>query len=152
MNANTATGIIHHLERGSCPNAPLNREKLWRIVRERDPHGVISKHLLEWEGSVERKLEATSQAYDPYNDTWDCCLCNRWFCTKQALDQHLSSPIHQQNLYHCPNSICRKEFTTLAAAVNHMESESCGYRRFNEVQHAMKNNISAMTSSRQIAF
>lgn len=50
-----------------------------------------------------------------------------------SLDQHLNSPIHKQNLYHCPNQKCGKEFVSLAALFNHLESEGCGYMRFEKV-------------------
>ncbi|KAK1676916.1 zinc finger protein [Colletotrichum godetiae] len=103
QTSDTATGLIHHLERGACPSAPLDRDKLYQAVRARDPNG-------------------------------ECYLCHRAFSTLKGLNQHLNSPIHQQKLYHCPNHRCGREFTTLAAAINHLESESCGYMRFKAVQ------------------
>ncbi|KAJ0315170.1 hypothetical protein Brms1b_006283 [Colletotrichum noveboracense] len=86
----TATGLIHHLEQGGCPNAPLNREKLYEAVRRRDPNGVISKKLLTWQGSTTR---------------------------------------------------CGKEFTLLAAVINHLESESCKFMRFDAVQQNVERII-----------
>ncbi|KAJ1564235.1 hypothetical protein HK405_015443, partial [Cladochytrium tenue] len=48
----SATGLCHHLERGSCPKAPqLDRDAIFRIVRERDPFGMLSKNLIGWDGS-----------------------------------------------------------------------------------------------------
>jgi hypothetical protein len=44
--------------------------------------------------------------------------------------------LDQQKLYHCPK--CRKEFVTLAAIINHFESESCGYTRFSNVQTGIR--------------
>ncbi|BDD60218.1 hypothetical protein MPDQ_002813 [Monascus purpureus] len=45
----TASGLAHHLERASCRQAPgLNRETILQIVRERDPHGVITRKQIGW--------------------------------------------------------------------------------------------------------
>jgi hypothetical protein len=40
----------------------------------------------------------------------------------------------QQKLYHCPSPSCPREFTSLASIINHLESESCGFMRFEKVQ------------------
>lgn len=40
-----------------------------------------------------------------------------------------------QEIYHCPNKVrCGSQFTTLAGMFNHLESESCGFIKFNGVQ------------------
>lgn len=48
----------------------------------------------------------------------------------------------QQALYNCPNRDCRKDFTTLAAVMNHLESESCGFIRFENVQRTATDIVS----------
>ncbi|KAI6445194.1 hypothetical protein PoMZ_13544 [Pyricularia oryzae] len=127
----TATGIVYHLESGSCPNAQnLSRDEVFRLVRSRDPQGVISKKLIGWTGDVE--YEATHHAWNGYG--YECYLCHRVFHQIHSLSQHLNSPAHQQAYYHCPNLTCRRDFRTLASLVNHLESESCGYIRFESVQ------------------
>ncbi|VUC35391.1 unnamed protein product [Clonostachys rosea] len=128
----TATGLVHHLERGACPQAPLDRDSLYRAVRRYDPQGVVSKKLLEWNGSS--SYSANDRAWNPYVEAYECYLCNRLFNTLNGLNQHLNSPLHQQALYHCPNPSCRRDFTTLAATINHLESESCGFMKFRAVQ------------------
>ncbi|KID93622.1 Zinc finger, double-stranded RNA binding protein, partial [Metarhizium majus ARSEF 297] len=128
----TATGLVHHLESGSCSKAPLNRDKLYEAVRRRDPNGIISKKLLTW--SATTSYQATEKAWNSIAEAYQCYLCARLFGKLTSLNQHLSSPIHYQRLYHCPNSRCRREFTTLAAVINHLESESCEYMRFEAVQ------------------
>ena len=50
-----------------------------------------------------------------------------------GLDQHLKSPTHQQEIYHCPNKACKKQFKNLAGMFNHLESESCGFIKFSSV-------------------
>ncbi|KAF9869302.1 hypothetical protein CkaCkLH20_13219 [Colletotrichum karsti] len=143
----TATGLIHHLEHGSCPNAPLNREKLYEAVRSRDPNGVLSKKLLEWNGTL--TFTATEKTWNPKHRAYECYLCHRHFNKLEYLNQHLNSPAHKQNLYHCPNRRCGKEFTTLAAVINHLESESCNYMRFNAVQQHVEQVVDPR---RMIAF
>ncbi|KAK7426990.1 hypothetical protein QQZ08_006417 [Neonectria magnoliae] len=143
----TATGLVHHLERGACPNAPLDRDTLYRAIRQRDPDGVISKKMLEWHGSD--TYEATSRAWNSRCSAYECYLCHQLFNTLGALNQHLASPRHQQNLYHCPGRSCGKEFSTLAALINHFESESCGFMRFQAVQTSVQSIVS---SDRRIGF
>ncbi|KAI1654374.1 hypothetical protein F4813DRAFT_392880 [Daldinia decipiens] len=148
QNAYTsATGLAHHLEGGACPKAPfLNRDEVYKLVRTKDPGSLISKKLLGWNGSP--KYEATYESWNGY--AFECYLCHRKFSSLNSLNQHLSSPTHQQNLYHCPSRLfCGREFVSLAALMNHLESESCGYTRFENVQRASQN---IMNPSRLISF
>ncbi|PHH85428.1 hypothetical protein CDD83_424 [Cordyceps sp. RAO-2017] len=127
----TATGLSHHLESGSCPKAPfLDRDSIYRFIRSKDPHGSISKNLLEWNGSCQ--YEANDRSFN--GDAFECYLCHREFRSLGGLNQHLNSPTHQQALYHCPNRACRKDFKSLAGIINHLESESCGITRFDKIQ------------------
>lgn len=129
----TATGVMHHYERGACPKARnLNRQQIFDIMKERDPKGYVTKLLLQYDSS---SYHATEGAWN--GRAYECPTCRREFGTKKSLDQHLQGA-HMQVLYHCPHRPrCRKEFTTLAAAVNHLESESCGFMTFKQVQNTM---------------
>lgn len=140
----SATGLVHHLERGNCPNAPLDRDSLYLAVRRRDPDGVLSKKLLEFHGSSE--YSATEQAYNHRLDGYQCYMCGKVYDRLNSLNQHLASPAHQQAYYHCPNRRCGREFTTLAATMNHLESESCGFMRFDAVQ----SNVGRILDSRRM--
>lgn len=154
----TATGLTHHLESGSCSAARgLNRDELYRIVRARDTHGAFTKNLIGWHGDGE--YEVSDHSYNWARDAWECYLCHRLFGKRQSLNQHINSPARklvsslslsqphltrpadQQKLYHCPGRSCTKEFTTLAAIVNHLESESCGCTRFATVQHSIQDMV-----------
>ncbi|KAI8624293.1 hypothetical protein F5Y19DRAFT_322010 [Xylariaceae sp. FL1651] len=137
----TAAGLSHHLERGSCANAPfLDRDEVYKLVRTKDPDGMISKILIEWHGSSP-KYEATGSSWNGFG--YECYFCHREFSRLKSLNQHLASPVHQQSLYHCPNlDHCAREFTSLGALMNHLESEICGYTRFETVQRSMRNIIS----------
>ncbi|KAH7139334.1 hypothetical protein B0J11DRAFT_41243 [Dendryphion nanum] len=130
----TATGVAHHLERGSCPNAPnVNHETILREIRKRDPNHLITKKLLTYHDSSFATLEPTDHCWN--GSFWECYLCHGEFKEWHGLKQHLNSPKHRQKTYHCPGKVsCGKEFTSLAALFNHLESESCGAMRFETVQ------------------
>ncbi|KAH7041524.1 uncharacterized protein B0I36DRAFT_392583 [Microdochium trichocladiopsis] len=126
-----ATGVAHHLEAGSCPRAPnLNRDEIFRMLSRVDQQGAMTKKLLSWHGST--TYEATALSWN--GRAYECYLCHRSFTTLHGLNQHLGSPIHQQALYHCPKRDCRQDFKSIAGFINHLESETCGYMRFGDVQ------------------
>lgn len=144
----SASGLTHHLERGSCPDAPfLNREKILQIVRRQDPNGLITNKQIEWHREQTSEYEVTDQAYN--GNAWECYLCHRQFQMRHALTQHLNSPVHKQQVYHCPNFKCSKQFVTLAALFNHLESEQCEFMKFQNVQ---KHVHGIVTGQRLISF
>ncbi|KAI3558868.1 hypothetical protein CTAM01_16572 [Colletotrichum tamarilloi] len=128
----TAAGIFHHLEEGACEKAPLTRLGVFQAAKQRDPNGVLTKRLQEW--AVEVTLEATTESWDPVTKTFNCSLCSGRFASLESLNQHLKSPKHQQSLYHCPKHGCSREFSTLAAVTEHLQSESCNFMAFEAVQ------------------
>ncbi|KAI0880510.1 uncharacterized protein GGS22DRAFT_197565 [Annulohypoxylon maeteangense] len=131
-----ATGLSHHIESGSCPGAPSsNRDLVFRRIRSKDTNHIISNKLPGWDGSP--RYQATALAWN--GKAFECYLCHNTYKHLQYLNQHLSSPIHQQNLYHCPKpGACGLLFTTLAGLMNHLESESCGYTKFENVQRSFE--------------
>ncbi|KAI5924862.1 hypothetical protein F4810DRAFT_709053 [Camillea tinctor] len=147
-NFSTATGLTYHLETGSCSSAAnVNRDVLYKFVRSKDPGGMMTKNLIGWTGSSQ--YEANDRSYNWYREGYECYLCHRLFSNLHSLNQHLNSPTHQESLYHCPKPACRKEFKTLAAIINHLESEACGCTRFENVQKSIQNVIS---SNRMLEF
>lgn len=86
----TATGVTHHVERDSCPNARnINRDELYKLIRAKDPGGRISKNLVRWNASSHYE-EATDNAWNGF--AWECYFCHREFNSSASLNQHLSSP------------------------------------------------------------
>ncbi|PTD08961.1 hypothetical protein HYE67_005030 [Fusarium culmorum] len=131
----TAAGVFQHLENKGCSKAPLNRAMVYEAVRSRDPNGTLTKKLLDWSKSV--RFEATERSLNAVTGAFDCSLCGASFNRLQSLTQHLQSPKHEQKLYHCPKKGCDRRFTTLAAVTSHLESEQCGFMRFEDVQEVV---------------
>ncbi|KAF2111719.1 hypothetical protein BDV96DRAFT_176031 [Lophiotrema nucula] len=143
----TATGVTHHLETASCPNARnLNREAILAEIRRRDPNHLITTKLLTYPISSD-SIEATEHCWN--GDFYECYLCHREFRSLGALNQHVNSPVHKQRVYHCPSRGCSKEFVALAGLFNHLESESCGAVKFDVVQ---RNVGGFLSGNRLIAF
>ncbi|EGC48252.1 conserved hypothetical protein [Histoplasma capsulatum var. duboisii H88] len=138
----SASDIAHHLERGSCPRAPnLNCESILRAIRERDPHGVITNKQLTLHNESNVDYIATDRAYNGLS--WECYICHHKFDSKSALNMHVNSPVHKQRVYHCPNSKrkCSKQFSTVAALFNHLESGSCAFMRFENVEQHLRSML-----------
>ncbi|KAF2191199.1 hypothetical protein K469DRAFT_732670 [Zopfia rhizophila CBS 207.26] len=143
-NFATATGVTHHLESGSCPNArTLNRDIIFREIRKRDPGHLITKKLLTWNRESSSSITVTERCWN--GSCYECYLCHREFGSLNALNQHVNSPAHKQKIYHCPGRGCGKEFVSLAALFNHLESETCGAVKFEAVQR----NVGGFLTGRQ---
>ncbi|KAK4130590.1 hypothetical protein BT67DRAFT_410561 [Trichocladium antarcticum] len=144
----TATGMTHHLERGACPNAPnLNRDQIYQFVRSKDPNGLISKNTIAWHDERNTTYVASGKSWN--GSSYECYFCHREFGKLPSLNQHLASDVHREALYHCFQPSCRLEFKTLAACINHLESESCGAVRFETVQRRIGDIVN---SNRMIRF
>ncbi|KAJ5333021.1 zinc finger protein [Penicillium brevicompactum] len=131
----TASGASHHLETGACPNARhATRESIHRAISQLDPTGIITKKQIGWHDERNSTYSATDAAFNGRH--WICYFCSKGFGTRDSLNKHLNSPVHQSKIYHCLNKRgrCTKEFVSLAALFNHLESESCGFTRFENVQ------------------
>lgn len=104
------------------------------MVRERDPHGVITMKQIGWRDEPAISYSATNAAFN--GEKWECYLCHKKFNSVKALNSHLNSPTHKKKVYQCPNARagCQKQFVSLAAFAAHLESEACGYTRFEQVQ------------------
>jgi hypothetical protein len=147
----TASGASHHLETGACPEAgKWNRETIHRAIRSLDPQGVITKKQIGWHTEENTQYSATDAAYN--GRYWVCYFCKKTFNMRRSLDAHLNSPVHQEKFYHCLNKRggCQKEFTSLAGLFNHLESESCGYTRFENVQNVHRQLNEAVRGRRTI--
>ncbi|KAJ5088791.1 hypothetical protein N7456_012407 [Penicillium angulare] len=146
----TASGVSHHREAGSCPKAKnMNRQVIARMVQQLDTGGIIANKQLEWFGEDNSEYTVTQACYN--GNGWECYLCHRAYNTSRALSQHVNSPAHAQQAYHCPNrASCKKHFVTLAALFNHLESETCSFMRFEKVQAVHQRLTDSILNNRRI--
>lgn len=126
--AGSSTGLVHHLERGACPEASFDQVTLYEAVRRRDPSGSLTNDLFA------TPYSHTTTYRNSHEVVYECHLCHYPFKTLAWLNRHLASLVHGQNLYHCPNDCCGKGFTTLAGVINHLESGVCQSRRSYDVR------------------
>lgn len=49
--------------------------------------------------------------------------------------------LDQQKLYHCPNSKCQRQFTSLGAVMQHLQCETCRFMSFGEAQEKFERII-----------
>jgi hypothetical protein len=139
MALTSASGLSHHLETESCTKAQdVNYRTIFKTVSQGDPGGLLTNKLLTHPDSEIQNI-ATNATWN--GSSFECYLCHRKYDTIRALDQHLNSPAHSAKLYHCPNRSCNREFERLASLFNHLESESCGFVRFETVQDSVQNVI-----------
>lgn len=132
--------MILHLESGGCRSG-VTRQIINRYVRQYDTSNVITNpaRLLTGGGGHNTyddvTYSATAASWNGYE--YECYLCHSAFRSLVALNQHLASPRHQENIYVCPLGSCRLQFSGLSALCQHIESERCGISRFRQVQNTM---------------
>lgn len=122
------------MEEGRCPNARLNRYSLFRGIQERDPNRTITPKHIKTQAATTVYYVATEHTFNRRARAYECYICHRHFPGLNGLNNHLNSPIHQKKFYHCPNRRCGGKFTILAGLMSHLESQSCSFMRFGEVQ------------------
>ncbi|KAK9365619.1 hypothetical protein V1509DRAFT_632564 [Lipomyces kononenkoae] len=137
----TASGVTIHLESGTCTSG-LNRTKINAIVQQLDRNHVITRPMLTMPGYDNVEPIATELAWNGYG--YQCYICTKAFQYLYALNNHLKSPVHQQDMYRCPKSSCGRTYKVLSGLVQHVESESCGIMRFMHVQQQARNGIQNM--------
>ncbi|KAJ5787620.1 Zinc finger C2H2 [Penicillium paradoxum] len=146
----TASGVTHHLEYGSCPEADLNRAKLYNTIKELDPEGIITNSQVTSCKERKRRYFAPRSAFN--GTFWECYLCKGEFHSANALNAHVNSPVHEEEIYHClkMDGGCDKYFVSLGALFNHLESGSCGYVGFNGVREIYERLTDAIQNHEEI--
>jgi len=138
----SVSAMLLHLESGSCVSG-ATRPHINARVRELDTGNVITRpDRLITGPSPDIKYYATSKSWN--GSAYECYLCHREFLTLQALNSHLASPRHEENMYICPWNTCRTTFSTLSGFCAHVESETCGVKRFKFVQNTMDSLLRGM--------
>jgi hypothetical protein len=137
----TASGVTIHLESGTCSSG-LDRHKINTMVQRMDRGNIITRPMITMPGYDNVQSIATERAWNGYS--YECYLCNRGFGSLQGLNNHLKSPVHEQEFYHCPKKSCGRTYKLLSGLIQHVESESCGLMRFIQVQQQARNGIQNM--------
>ncbi|CAI7629498.1 unnamed protein product [Penicillium bialowiezense] len=130
----TASGALHHLERGCCPNSNTNCDALAREIQRLDIDNILTNI-----GELDR-------------GSWECSLCWRRFRDRFALLSHFNSPAHDPMPYHCIKPHCDKYFVNLGALFQHLESESCGIAKFYDVPNYYRRLTDAVDNGEQITW
>lgn len=141
----SVSALTQHLESGAC-RSNVDRAFVNRIVIRSDGNNVITNPVRLIRGPDGYEAPESTCTYASAN-SWNgmfhgCFLCNREFRLFESLDQHMQSPVHEQNIYRCPNrDSCPREFTTLSGLCQHIEQGSCGVRRSKYARLAIQSLI-----------
>ncbi|PBP27972.1 hypothetical protein BUE80_DR001099 [Diplocarpon rosae] len=107
-----------------------------------DRNNLIICPMMTMPGHQDIQTIATEQPWNRH--TYACYLCTRKFARLGALNSHLRSLAHAQNIYQCPDRGCHREYKLLSGLVQHVESESWGLMQFAQVQRHARNGIENM--------
>ncbi|KAH7097935.1 hypothetical protein BKA62DRAFT_661354 [Auriculariales sp. MPI-PUGE-AT-0066] len=144
----SAAALALHLESGSCVSGMTRADVNARAIAADRNRVIVDSSRLIGNGLVQTTTyTVTNRAWNGYN--WECYLCHATTRSREALNQHLNSPRHEEKIYVCPHSSCQTRFSTLSGFMQHVESDSCGVQRFRLVQDAMAQITKGM---RRIAF
>ncbi|QSZ31031.1 hypothetical protein DSL72_000592 [Monilinia vaccinii-corymbosi] len=137
----TASALIIHLESGTCRSG-IDRARINAEIRRLDRNHVITTRQIEYPTFSASTNIASERSWNGYY--YECTLCNAEFVTLMRLNAHLRSPVHDQKMYRCPGPRCGKDFRLLSGLVQHVESESCGVMRFENVQREARGGVDRM--------
>lgn len=135
-----------HLESGTCKSG-ANRQRLNQFVRSQDTNHLITIKLLTNGASNDNTTQTFATNASWNGSAYECYFCHRSYGSLRALNQHLASPAHEQDLYKCPN--CSAKFKLCSAIIQHVESESYGIARFAQVKRTFDDFTSNL---RRIAY
>jgi len=136
------SALVLHLEAGGCSSG-IDRKTVNRYVRQFDKSGVITDpSRLLTSGSEDVTYMATRASWNGRG--YECYLCDNEYSTLKGLNQHLTSPRHQEKVYICRGPSCGCRFVALSALVQHIESEKCGVLKYRAVQSTMDSLLGQM--------
>lgn len=142
----SASALAQHYECGGC-KVKITRQQIRQAVdnweSKNNIQGYITRPMIEWHDSSNGSSEfiATERSFN--GSGYECYFCHREFGKLTSLNSHLKSPAHESKNYKCPK--CKAGFRVISSLVQHFESESCGFVRFNTVNQ-IANDITAQMS------
>jgi hypothetical protein len=127
----SASAMTLHLEVGACPSG-VTKTHVDAFIRQVDRTNFITNPSRMIESGT--STYATERSWNGYNYEWYVLLLHSWISqrvrrsyichkttrTLAALNQHLSSPVHQAKIYRCPKSDCGFESSALSALGQHI--------------------------------
>ncbi|GBE86770.1 hypothetical protein SCP_1000120 [Sparassis crispa] len=149
--------LILHWESGACPSG-VTREGVDRVAVRIDRGGIITNPARLIRGPDGQTTAPSSTSVETWaterswnGSSYECFLCHRTYRTLHALNMHLRSPAHADRIYRCPAAWrgCGREFRTLSALCQHVESEQCSVHRFS---NEMQTVIDTFSSNLRIAY
>ena len=132
----------------SCPSCDRYFNSNEALIQHTEAkHGTSNVHrgVRVWEASRNQMgelttgvaagqytYEVTRDDYCEQSDTWDCAICQREFTTARALEQHLNSGVHEDDLYRCRG--CDRTFRNLGSLNQHVTMTDCSARAARQVR------------------
>jgi len=126
------SAIALHIESGACHN--ISRHQVTAAVHSLGIVPTISiTRRLHGSSSAARTTITYAASEMAFNGSaYECYLCHRTFSSLMSLNAHLNSPAHDAKEFKCPS--CRKEFKLISGLIQHIETETCGVARFQQVE------------------
>ncbi|KAL2117578.1 hypothetical protein VTJ04DRAFT_7238 [Mycothermus thermophilus] len=131
----TTAGICHHLESSTCPERPnFNDDTMYQMIRAKDTESIITNPR------TKRVTGPTKVGEETRKGRYYRCPvgCDKPFKSLEALQGHMNSSVHRENLYKCPGLFCAAQFKKFSAVVNHLESGACHYMTPGQVRRWVK--------------
>jgi Zinc finger, C2H2 type len=113
-----------HLESGNCP-CGTNDEELRKLAARCYQHNHYIVRGMEHYVQNHQHPDAGPEHFNYYFQRYECPECDRAFNLLGGLKQHLSSPIHDEYAFKCPETNCDKRFRCISGLLQHLESSEC---------------------------
>ncbi|KAF9532126.1 hypothetical protein CPB83DRAFT_760326 [Crepidotus variabilis] len=139
----TNSAMLLHLEGGTCSSG-MTRSTVNQFVRQYDTSNFITDPSRLLTGASETQITHIASDAAWNGRAFECYLCHSQHPSLKGLNQHLSSPKHEDQIYVCPGPSCRTRFSTLSGLVQHIESERCDVLKFKVVQRGMESLFGTM--------
>jgi hypothetical protein len=117
--------MMIHLESDNCP-CGTNEVELRRLAVKCYQHKrYVVPGMEHYLRNGPQRSNAGSQHLNPYTECYECPHCDAEFENMVALQQHLSSPVHDASAFRCPDRLCDVRFNTISGLLQHIESGCC---------------------------
>ena len=160
----TASALLQHLDSGTCISG-INRHIVNDATISSDHNSLITNHALRGishPSTTQLLLTDGTKTRRTPDAALSCPLCMKTFKSPKSLHSHMTSPIHDSKIYHCPTTTAtaknaagetvvapdnhaNRRFVTLGALAQHLESRGCatlaGPGRFNSAMNEVQSKL-----------